>query len=491
MIQCRKTLYQRRSAPAFLKKTDGVQRTERDCGMTKLPAAFVENMRKILGGELEAYLASFEKPRFMGLRVNTSKISVEEFCRIQPFRSLRKVPWADNGFYYTEEDAPTKHPYYYAGLYYIQEPSAMTPAAVLPVEKGERVLDLCAAPGGKATELAAKLCHTGLLVANDASASRTKALLKNLEVFGMPNILITSEMGDRLDRYFHAYFDKILIDAPCSGEGMFRKQSHMIPAWEKQGPEVFSRMQREILCQAAELLRPGGMMLYSTCTFSQLENEGSVDHFLREHPDFHLADIPWCEGFCPGQPGLVGSAFPLEKCVRLFPHRIDGEGHFLALLQRDGERTEHRPEGRKKGPKLPAELAEFLEDVRMPMDPGRIQIKDTRVFFMPEEIGACPGLRFLRSGLYMGELLKKRFEPSQALAMALKKEEYASVINLSASDERVIRYLKGETMEVGEKESRRSTGWQLVCVDGYPLGWGKLVGGTLRNKYCSGWRMNA
>ena len=368
MIQYRETLYQRRSASAFLKKTDGVQRTERDCGMTKLPAAFVENMREILGGELEAYLASFEKPRFMGLRVNTSKISVEEFCRIQPFRSLRKVPWADNGFYYTEEDAPTKHPYYYAGLYYIQEPSAMTPAAVLPVEKGERVLDLCAAPGGKATELAAKLCHTGLLVANDASASRTKALLKNLEVFGMPNILITSEMGDRLDRYFHAYFDKILIDAPCSGEGMFRKQSHMIPAWEKQGPEVFSRMQREILCQAAELLRPGGMMLYSTCTFSQLENEGSVDHFLREHPDFHLADIPWCEGFCPGQPGLVGSAFPLEKCVRLFPHRIDGEGHFLALLQRDGERTEHRPEGRKKGPKLPAELAEFLEDVRMPME---------------------------------------------------------------------------------------------------------------------------
>lgn len=459
--------------------------------MTRLPAAFVENMETLLGAELEAYLKSFEKPRFMGLRVNTSKISVEEFCRIKPFQSLRRVPWVHNGFYYTEEDAPTKHPYYYAGLYYIQEPSAMAPAGMLPVEPGERVLDLCAAPGGKATELAAKLSHTGLLVANDASASRTRALLKNLEVFGMPNILITSEMGDRLDRYFHEFFDKILIDAPCSGEGMFRKQAHMIPAWEKQGPEVFSRMQREILSQAAELLRPGGMMLYSTCTFSQLENEGSVDHFLKGHPDFHLVDLPRCEGFCPGRPELVDSAFPLEKCARLFPHRIDGEGHFLALLQREGERTEHVPEKRKKHPKLPAELMEFLEDVRMPLDLGQVEIKDTRVYLMPEGVGACPGLRFLRSGLYMGELLKKRFEPSQAFAMVLKKEEYASVIDLPASDGRVVRYLKGETIEIGDGESGRDTGWQLVCVDGYPLGWGKLLSGTLRNKYFSGWRMNA
>lgn len=448
-------------------------------------------MEKILGPELPEYLESYEKPKFTGLRVNTSKISVEEFERLNPFKSLRKVPWVLNGYYYTEEDAPTRHPYYYAGLYYIQEPSAMTPASVLPIEEGERVLDLCAAPGGKATELAAKLRHTGLLVANDASASRTKALLKNLEVFGMPNILITSEMGDKLDRYFHAYFDKILIDAPCSGEGMFRKQAHMIPAWEKQGPEVFSGMQREILDQASELLKPGGTMLYSTCTFSELENEGSIDCFLKNHPDFHLADIPWHEGFCPGKPELVGSEFPLEKCVRLFPHKIDGEGHFLALLQRDGEKAPNAPEGKRKNPKLPPELEEFLQDVAMPLNRSMLQVKDTKVFLMPEGIGKCPGLRFLRSGLYMGELLKKRFEPSQAFAMVLKKEEYASVIDLPASDERIIRYLKGETVEVEDGESARKDGWQLVCVDGYPLGWGKLIRGTLRNKYFSGWRMNA
>ena len=448
-------------------------------------------MREILGEEgLAEYLDSFEKPKFTGLRVNTSKISVEEFLRISPFK-LRRVPWTENGFYYTEEDSPTHHPYYYAGLYYIQEPSAMAPAAVLPVERGERVLDLCAAPGGKATELGAKLNHTGLLVANDASASRTKALLKNLEVFGIPNLLVTSEMGDRLDRYFHEYFDKILIDAPCSGEGMFRKQAHMIPAWEKQGPEVFANMQREILRQAAELLKPGGTMLYSTCTFSKLENEGSIDGFLAEHPEFTLEEIPRQEGFCSGMPELVGSRFPLERCVRLFPHKIDGEGHFLALLKKAGEKIPGAPEPAGRPGRIPAELEAFLQDVSMPMELSRIVVKDTKVFLMPEGVGRCPGLRFLRSGLYLGELLKKRFEPSQAFAMALKKEEYASVIDLSAADDRVIRYLKGETLEIEDGESSRPEGWQLVCVDGYPLGWGKLIRGTLRNKYFSGWRMNA
>ena len=456
-----------------------------------LPVAFIKNMREILGEEgLAEYLDSFENPKFTGLRVNTSKISVEEFLRISPFK-LRRVPWTENGFYYTEEDSPTHHPYYYAGLYYIQEPSAMAPAAVLPVERGERVLDLCAAPGGKATELGAKLNHTGLLVANDASASRTKALLKNLEVFGIPNLLVTSEMGDRLDRYFHEYFDKILIDAPCSGEGMFRKQAHMIPAWEKQGPEVFANMQREILRQAAELLKPGGTMLYSTCTFSKLENEGSIDGFLAEHPEFTLEEIPRQEGFCSGMPELVGSRFPLERCVRLFPHKIDGEGHFLALLKKAGEKIPGAPEPAGRPGRIPAELEAFLQDVSMPMELSRIVVKDTKVFLMPEGVGRCPGLRFLRSGLYLGELLKKRFEPSQAFAMALKKEEYASVIDLSAADDRVIRYLKGETLEIEDGESSRPEGWQLVCVDGYPLGWGKLIRGTLRNKYFSGWRMNA
>lgn len=272
---------------------------------------------------------------------------------------------------------------------------------------------------------------------------------------------------------------------------MFRKQPHMIPAWEKQGPLVFSKMQRVILNQAAELLKPGGMMLYSTCTFSELENEGSVDHFLKAHPDFRLADIPWYEGFCPGRPELVRSTFPLEKCVRLFPHKIDGEGHFLALLVKDGNSGKYEITGGKRFTKLPQELSDFLQDVKISLDLSGIQIQNTKVFWIPEGITRCPGIRFLRSGLYMGELLKKRFEPSQAFAMVLKKEEYASVIDLPVSDGRVIRYLKGETVEIDASESTGKDGWQLVCVDGYPLGWGKLIRGMLRNKYFSGWRMNA
>ena len=459
--------------------------------MIQFPEKFQERMQQMLGDEEYAeFLKSYDLPFHNGLRINTWKTKPQELLQRMGV-DLKQVPWNETGFYLENKKQFSKHPYYQGGLYYIQEPSAMTPASVLPVEPGERVLDLCAAPGGKATELGAKLRHEGLLVANDASASRTKALLKNLEVFGLPNILVTSEMGDKLDRYFHEYFDKILIDAPCSGEGMFRKQAHMIPAWERQGPEVFSKMQREILDQAANLLKPGGTMLYSTCTFSKLENEGSMDYFLSNHPEFHLLDIPQSEGFAPGQPELVDSTFPLEKCVRLFPHKIDGEGHFLALLQKDGERTPNALESAGKPSKLPQELTDFLKDVSMPVDTTRIQIKDTKVFLMPEGLSGCKGLRFLRSGLYMGELLKKRFEPSQAFAMVLKKEEYASVIDLPATDERIIRYLKGETIEIEDGESTKDAGWQLVCVDGYPLGWGKLIRGTLRNKYFSGWRMNA
>ena len=459
-----------------------------------LPQSFIENMSEILGPELDEYLESYEKPKFTGLRVNTSKISVEEFERINPFKSLRRVPWTPNGYYYTEEDAPTKHPYYYAGLYYIQEPSAMTPASVLPIEEGERVLDLCAAPGGKATELGAKLNHTGLLVANDASASRTKALLKNLEVFGLPNILVTSEMGDKLDRYFHEYFDKILIDAPCSGEGMFRKQAHMIPAWERQGPEVFSKMQREILDQAANLLKPGGTMLYSTCTFDPKENEQVIEHLLKTYPEFRILKIAPYEGFVQGMPEVTESRDPsLADTVRIFPHKMKGEGHYLALVQKGEpcDRVKGELTGGKGKKKLPEELEEFLNDVKKEIRTDLLDIHGERVYVMPAGLPNLKGLRFLRTGLLLGELKKKRFEPSQAFAMTLKKDDYEKIVDLPLEDDRVSRYLKGETLDVDDLVEMKAKGWYLVCVDGYPLGWGKLANGTLKNKYLPGWRLNS
>ena len=456
-----------------------------------LPSAFEKKMKQLLGEEYEEYVACYEEPRYYGLRVNTGKISVEEFKKICPFE-ITLVPWIQNGFYYDGEHvSPAKHPYYFAGLYYLQEPSAMTPADRLPIAPGDKVLDVCAAPGGKATELGAKLRGEGVLVANDISSSRAKGLLKNIEVFGIGNVLVLSEEPGKLETYFPEYFDKILIDAPCSGEGMFRKDKKMVRAWEEHGPEFFSNLQRNIILQAARMLKPGGMMLYSTCTFDSRENEQMIEHLKEEYPEFHVLGIePYYDGFCLGIPEETRSRDPeLAKTVRIFPHKMKGEGHYLALLQKGEPLPAKELKLKKKSAKIPEELAEFMQDISWELDASRLDIHGERIYYMPEELPDVRGIRFLRTGLLLGELKKKRFEPSQALAMYLKKEEFAHCIDFSAEDDRVRRYLKGETLEVDELMEKKAKGWHLVCVDGYPLGWGKIAGGTLKNKYLPGWRL--
>lgn len=366
----------------------------------------------------------------------------------------------------------------------------MTPADRLPVEPGDRVLDVCAAPGGKATELGAKLNGTGVLAANDLSSSRAKGLLKNLELFGIGNVLVLSEEPGKLVPYFREYFDKILIDAPCSGEGMFRKDRKMVRAWEEHGPEYFSKIQRSIVTQAAQMLRPGGMMLYSTCTFSPKENEQTIEYLLQEYPEFEICEMEGYEGFSEGIPAAAEKQDEaLRRTVRIFPHRMKGEGHFLALLRKGGENGVTRgTSSGTRGKKLPPELEEFLGDVDRRMDPAQIDVRGGKVYYMPEDLPDLKGIRFLRTGLLLGELKKNRFEPSQAFAMNLKKEEYRRTLDLQAQDPRVIRYLKGETLDVDDLTSPKEKGWYLVCVDGYPLGFGKLVNQTLKNKYLPGWR---
>lgn len=525
----------------------------------ELPVSYQEKMKALLGAdEFEQYKKSLKEPFYRGLRVNESKIKAEEFEKISPF-PCAKIPWIPNGYYIPEDALASRHPYYAAGLYYLQEPSAMTPARTLPVNPGDKVLDLCAAPGGKATELAAKTGPKGLLVANDISNSRAKGLLKNLELFGMPQILVTSESPERLTEYFPEYFDKILIDAPCSGEGMFRKDPSMIKSWLEHGPEYYAAIQREILLQAAKMLRPGGLLLYSTCTFDARENEGTIQALLEADP--HFSVVPVKEqlqecflnaGFCPGRPDLIPNGREeLKYCFRLYPHKVKGEGHFLALLKKEDACLDKSGEGhclashwmtdlefkksqvpvkkniqnhvdsrKKKGtPKGPAgkgrsaekemeSAAEalfqnFLE--QLPQDfPIKeehlyeFRIQQGQAYALPEALPSIRGLRFLRTGCYLGELEKKRFEPSQALAMALKKEDWPFVLDLPIEDERVLRYLKGETLDMEdcfdqlrEKqfiENKDRNGWILVCVNGFPLGWGKLVNGSLRNKYYPGWR---
>ncbi len=458
----------------------------------ELPLAFETKMKEMLGPDYEKYLASFKEEPSQGLRVNTGKLSLEEFKAISPF-PLTPVPWCPNGFYYGREDKPAKHPFYYAGLYYIQEPSAMTPASLLPVEEGDRVLDLCAAPGGKSTELAAKLMGTGLLVSNDISNSRAKALLKNLELFGAGNILVTSEPPNVLAGRFPAFFDKILIDAPCSGEGMFRKQNSMIKAWEKNGVDLFVGLQRSILKEAVAMLKPGGKLLYSTCTFSKEENERSIEYLLSLDDSLHLEELPMYPGFDKGRPewGLTGNE-DLSRCRRLWPHRIKGEGHFVAMAGKDGalgEKTVPVPEYGYSRCKLSSEAEAFIKSLSYPFDLSRMDAQGDRVFYIPEHMPEVKGLRILRCGLYMGEMKKKRFEPSQALAMFLKAGEFPNTVSFPAEDERVIRYLKGETIELTKQEKTEcKDGICLICVEGFSLGFGKLSKGTVKNRYLPGWR---
>ena len=461
----------------------------------QLPEAFLLKMQELLGEEFGQYLESFKEEWKPGLRVNTLKLSPGELAELVPW-NLEPVPWADNGFYYDgtldgEVLRPSKHPAYYAGLYYLQEPSAMTPAAMLPVVPGDRVLDLCAAPGGKSTELASKLKGRGMLVSNDISYSRARALLKNLELAGAANICVTSEVPEKLAGVWPEFFDKILVDAPCSGEGMFRRDEDMVKDWNEKGPEYYVPIQRQILSQAAAMLRPGGYMLYSTCTFSVEEDEENVAYVLEEFPQMQLCclDLDKVPGACGG--------FGLSGCMRLFPHRLKGEGHFLALMRKkggdDGGKEILPPMDpgtagkRVRAVEKEKELDAFLRQSGAEWDYERIVIHQDNVYYLPEGLAWNLPLRFLRTGLFLGELKKGRFEPSQALAMSMKAGQFPNTVSFPGGDSRVLRYLKGETISL-EGDEGPVKGWCLAAMEGFPLGWAKGTGMSLKNKYYPGWR---
>ena len=456
----------------------------------QLPETFTASMKDLLGDEYQAYLDSFEEPRIYGLRVNTLKWTPEQ-CR-QVYGDFQQVPWIANGLLYPEERRMAKDPYYYAGLYYLQEPSAMTPASVLPVEPGARVLDLCAAPGGKSTELGAKLMGKGVLIANDISNSRAKALLKNLELFGISNICVTSETPEKLASVYPEYFDKILVDAPCSGEGMFRKNEDACDEWSPENVENCAARQAEILDCAAEMLKPGGRLVYSTCTFAPAENEGSISRFLERHPEFELLPAEKKDGMMPGVPAWTDHpAEGLEHTIRLWPHHLKGEGHYLAVLQKAGvlSRTYqgYCRNGVEKGisEKECKEFFAFAEENLVKNITGSFLKFGDQLYRMPEGMPSIRNLKVLRPGLHLGTLKKNRFEPSHALALALRPDQVKHVCNLESDDPQVKAYLNGQTLNMdGEK------GWYLVTVDGYSIGWGKLAGGILKNHYPKGLRKN-
>lgn len=447
--------------------------------MITIPPLFVTRMKKQLPeGEREAFFSSLQKPPVQGLRYNPMKVSREEFLAKVPF-SLTPVPWCETGFYYSKEDRPGKHPYHAAGLYYIQEPSAMAVVEALRPQPGERVLDLCAAPGGKATQISGYLGNQGLLVANEYEASRARILAENLERWGATNVLIANEKPENLAKRFPSFFDKIVVDAPCSGEGMFRKLEEARNDWSLEKVAHCATMQEHILDAAAHMLRPGGTIVYSTCTFAPEENEKQIIAFLQRHPEYRLEMAPIASFFTEGT---------LPHTMRLWPHHIEGEGHFIAVLKHQGEPVQTKVKTAGKN-KIPAEAiklyTKFCQEILTIQPTGIFTLFGDQLYLTPEALPPLNGLKILRPGWHLGTIKKGRFEPSHALALGLQKNQWKNNVDFSPEDPDLYRYLKGESLAISRGNLN---GWTLVTVNGHPLGWGKAVQGQLKNHYPKGLR---
>ena len=457
-----------------------------------LPIEFEKKMKAFLGDEWDDFLYSYDNNRFQALRFNTLKVqSPEERMRILKtlkISSDKKVSWADEAYYFDENVRPGKHPYHEMGLYYIQEPSAMSAAALLAPKPGMRVLDLCAAPGGKSTQLATYLGDSGLLVSNEINTQRSRILSQNIERMGIKNAIVTNEDSFVLASHFPGFFNAIQVDAPCSGEGMFRKLPEAIEQWSPENVAICAARQKEILDNAAVMLKPGGTIVYSTCTFSKEENEDVIEYFLERHPDFTL-----------------------EEMERFWPHKVDGEGHFVAKLVRRGcvdtdlkadrktkknknsknRKNETKPALTKENMKL---LSEFLdetisEDMAAWIKNSRLVMFGEQLYRLPDMEVDIKGLKVQRAGLHIGEFKKQRFEPSHSLALALKLSEAKNVVKLTWDDPQTTGFFNGQSVMLSDEQTAEcKKGWALVCVDGYPAGWGKVNGAQVKNHYPKGLR---
>lgn len=478
--------------------------------MMNLPIEFEKKMKAFLGDEWDDFLYSYDNNRFQALRFNTLKVqSPEERMRILKVLGIssdKRVSWANEAYYFDENVRPGKHPYHEMGLYYIQEPSAMSAAALLAPKPGMRVLDLCAAPGGKSTQLATYLGDSGLLVSNEINTQRSRILSQNIERMGIKNAIVTNEDSFVLASHFPGFFNAIQVDAPCSGEGMFRKLPEAIEQWSMENVAICAARQKEILDNAAVMLKPGGVIVYSTCTFSREENEDVIEYFLERHTDFTL-----------------------EEMERFWPHKVDGEGHFVAKLVRRGgvnelgadydvcedscnkvedtglkadrktkknknsknRKNETKPALTKENMKL---LSEFLdetisEDVAAWIKNSRLVMFGEQLYRLPDMEVDIKGLKVQRAGLHIGEFKKQRFEPSHSLALALKLNDAKNLVELTWDDPQTTGFFNGQSVMLSDKQAAEcKKGWALVCVDGYTAGWGKVNGTQVKNHYPKGLR---
>jgi len=428
-----------------------------------LPEAFLTRIQQQLGAEYPAFLESLDRPRAVALRFNPLKGNMPALSFVQT-----PVPWEPQGFYYDPEARPGLHPYHEAGVYYLQEASAMAPVALLDPQPGEWVCDLCAAPGGKTTQIAGYMKGEGFLLCNEWSPKRAKILSRNIERLGIANALVTNEHPSRLAERLAGCFDRVLIDAPCSGEGMFRKEEAAVTDWSPETVQMCARRQAEILCSGAQLVRPGGRLVYSTCTFAPEENEQVISLFLETHPDFHPepVDAPW---FTPAGTG----------CFRLWPHKLLGEGHFAAVLCRDGNSCREEP-AEEPAQKLPKEWLDLARELDIHLGAGRAVFFGQSLYWAPEGMPSLRGLKVERPGLELGTVKKNRFEPSHALALWLTT--CAHTHDLSSTSPELAAYMAGNVVPSPVR------GWTLIRADGYSIGWGKGDGNVLKNHYPKGLR---
>lgn len=472
----------------------------------KPPAEFLGKMKRLLGAEYDDFATTFAQPPHVGLRVNTLKIAPADFNTMSPFALKPVGAYAPTGFLVDDASKPGGHPYHAAGLYYLQEPSAMAVAQLVDPQPGEWVLDIAAAPGGKTTHLAALMQDTGLLVANDMDAKRANILAENMERWGARHTLITNAHPEQLAAQFGPVFDRVLVDAPCSGEGMFRRlgsAKDMKGAkveWRQEQVLACARRQTAVLHTAAQLVKPGGWLVYATCTFAPEENESSIARFLMTHPDFELIEPPRHEGFDRGRPSWAADGLPgeeLEKCVRLWPHRFPGEGHFIAVMQRGNKKPEGsaRPFGFQ--PPKSSELKVWREFARATLrgdwPEERMLLKNGRLYLLPPDAIETGRLKLVRYGLLLGEVRPGYFKPAHALALALKAEEVVTAVHFPADAPDITAYLSGHPLPIADATSADNRlpitdNWTLITVNGFPLGWAKASGGQLKNHYPRGLR---
>ena len=475
--------------------------------MIKLPEEFESRMKEMLGDEYEDFRASYDEKKKTGIRVNTLKVPVEDFKRIFPYE-LSPVLWCDTGFEAASDEKYGRSALHDAGAFYMQEPSAMAVAASIAGIcdlKGKKVLDLCAAPGGKSTQLASYMGGEGILVSNEINRDRANILSSNIERCGIGNAVVLNETPEKIALVFEEFFDVVVVDAPCSGEGMFRKDETAIKEWSSDNVKMCAERQKDILDEAVKTVAPGGYLVYSTCTFAPAEDEEQIINFLQRYPKFEVADVPNFKYFDCGNSEWVSTddnKEAIKKCARLWPHKINGEGHFICILKRADddsfESIKETESGKKKkgadknpnreiradkksGELIISFMRDNIRDFEFDRD-RTVCFKDS-VYLLPEGFEKnLKGLKVVRPGLHLGDIKKDRFEPSHSLAMFLSKRKAKRAVELN--EDEALKFRHGEELR---KESEN--GWTLVCVGGVSLGWCKAVNGSLKNHYPKGLRI--